>query len=175
MKPRALDLAAAVTGEAANELDSALKRIEHCLSQLTEDQLWWRPQDSMNSIANLILHLSGNVRQWITAGIGGAKDTRNRPKEFSEKGPIAKDELLRRLSLAVSEAIAALGRASEADLLECRRIQGFEVTGIEAVFGSVAHFRGHTQEIIHMTRCQLGDDYQFAFIPNTPEQGAPGE
>ena len=51
MKPRALNLAAAVTGETANELDSALKRIEHCLNQLTEDQLWWRPQESMNSIA----------------------------------------------------------------------------------------------------------------------------
>ena len=66
----------------------------------------------------------------------------------------------------------AIANASTADLVGRRRIQGFDVTGIGAVFHSVAHFRGHVQEIVHLTRSQLGDAYQFDFVPKTPEQGA---
>jgi hypothetical protein len=166
------ELAAAVGREAAKELASALAKIKHCLGQLTDEQVWWRSQPSLNSIGNLILHLCGNVRQWIVAGLGGAADVRDRPAEFSERGPMPKEELLRKLEAVVDEARVVLGRQTACQLLEVRRIQGFHVTGLAAVFDSVPHFRGHTQEIVHMTRLQLGDAYQFAWTPATPEQEA---
>src|SRR4029077_4440954 len=78
------EMAAAVGREAATELTSALAKIKHCLGQLTEEQVWWRSRPSLNSIGNLILHLCGNVRQWIVAGLGGAADSRDRPAEFAE-------------------------------------------------------------------------------------------
>jgi hypothetical protein len=81
--------------------------------------------------------------------------------------------LLRRLDAVTAEAVAVLGRLTARQLLDARRIQGFDVTGLAALFDSVPHFRGHTQEIVHMTRLQLGDAYQFAWTPATPEQGAP--
>jgi uncharacterized damage-inducible protein DinB len=167
------ELAATVGTEAANELASAQERIKHCLGQLTDEQVWWRSRPFLNSIGNLILHLCGNLRQWIVAGLGGVPDGRNRPAEFSERGPIPKDELLRRLDAVVDEARAALARQTARQLLEARRIQGFDVTGLKAIFSSVPHFRGHTQEIINMTRLQLSDAYQFAWAPATPEEGAP--
>jgi hypothetical protein len=173
MDPSAQEIATATTNAAAAELDSASKKIVHCLKQLTDEQVWWRPAPSMNSIGNLILHLCGNVRQWIIAGIGGAEDTRDRPKEFAERGPIARTELLRKLETTIAEASEKLTEASPADLVENRRIQGFDVTGISAIVQSVTHFQGHVQEIIHLTRSQLGDDYDFDFVPATPEQGAP--
>ena len=107
------ELAAAVGTAAAHELASALERIKHCLGQLNDEQVWWRSQPSLNSIGNLILHLCGNLRQWIVAGLGGAADVRNRPAEFAERGPIPKDELLRRLEAVVEEAKAILA--------DCRR------------------------------------------------------
>src|SRR5207253_3569392 len=82
---------------------SCVERIKHCLGQLDDDQLWWRPHDSQNSIANIILHLCGNLRQWIISGVGGAPDTRDRPKEFAERDPIAKEELIRRLEAVAAE------------------------------------------------------------------------
>ncbi len=167
------ELAAAVGTAAAHELTSALDRIKHCLSQLNDEQVWWRSQPSLNSIGNLILHLCGNVQQWIVSGIGGAKDIRNRPAEFDEPGPIPKGELMRRLETVVEEAKRSLAAVTAQRLVEVRRIQGFDATGLAAIFDSVPHFRGHTQEIIHMTRLQLGDRYKFAWIPSTPEQGAP--
>ena len=165
------DLAAAPT--AANELTSALGKIKHCLGQLTDEQVWWRPRPSLNSIGNLILHLCGNVRQWIVAGLGGGADVRDRHAEFSERGPIPRDELLRRLEAVVDESRAVLARQTARQLLEAWRIQGFDVTGLRASFDSVPHLRGHTQEIIGMTRLQPGDAYKFAWTPTTPEQGGP--
>jgi hypothetical protein len=167
------ELVAAVGDEAANELASALGKIKHCLGQLSDEHVWWRCKPERNSVGNLVLHLCGNVRQWIVSGLGGTADVRNRPAEFAELGPIPKEELLRRLDQVVEEAKVVLGRLTARRLVEGRRIQGFDVTGLTAIFDSVPHFRGHTQEIIHMTRSLLGDAYQFAWAPTTPEQGGP--
>jgi hypothetical protein len=172
MTPTIEELAAAVTQEAREELSAALEKIRHCLNQLSDEQVWWRQSESMNSIANLMLHLAGNLQQWIVSGIGGSKDTRHRPGEFAERGPIPKQQLLQRLEAAVAAAQSALAKASADELLRVRRIQGFQVTGLGAIFNSVPHFRGHTQEIIHMTRAQLGDRYRIAWSPATAEQGA---
>lgn len=156
--------------EARRRLATCHKRIVHCLNQLDDAQIWWRPKESMNSIANLVLHLCGNLEQWIVSGVGGAQDLRNRPMEFSERTPILKEQLNQRLSSTVSRADEVLAHVNDAKLLEPRRIQGFEETVLSAVFESLAHFNGHTQEIVYITRLQLGDAYRFAWIPSTPEQ-----
>jgi hypothetical protein len=167
------DLATAVGRELAEELSQAMTRIRHCLDQLTDEQIWQRTSQDRNSIGNLLLHLSGNVRQWIISGVGGAPDRRNRPAEFAHRDLVPMAQLLANLQATTAEAAAVLQRTAAPEWLRVRRVQGFEETGLGAAIGSVAHFRGHTQEIIHMTRDVLGERYQFAFVPKTPEQGAP--
>src|SRR5262245_14205809 len=108
MQPTTEQFAAAVADAASQALTDAVDPIKHCLGQLSDEQVWRRPSESMNSIGNLILHLCGNVRQWIVAGIGGEPDARQRPMEFAERGPIPKAELLRRLDEVVAEAKAVL-------------------------------------------------------------------
>jgi len=166
-------LSAAIAVEASDELEQALKRIEHCLKQLNDDQVWWRPDESQNSIGNLILHLCGNLRQWIVSGLGGAKDERNRPQEFSERGPVSKRELLASLKAVVRDSADALSKMTPEEWLRVRRIQGVDSTGLAAAFRAIPHFRGHTQEIIFRTRCLLGQKYEFFWTPKMPEQGAP--
>jgi hypothetical protein len=162
----------AYLAEAQRRLAAAHDRIRHCLGQLDDVQVWWRPHGSMNSIANLVLHLCGNLRQWIVSGVGGAVDARDRPQEFAERDPIPRDELRRRLAGVVDEANAILSRFDEGHLLDKRRIQGFDETVLSAVFDSLAHLSGHAQEIVYITRLQLRDAYVFAWTPSTPEQGA---
>ena len=172
MSSRDSSVTAAFGRECALELASATGVIQHCLKQLSEEQVWARPCDSMNSVGNLLLHLCGNVRQWIIAGVGGAEDTRERQKEFDERGPIPKADLLAKLEATVQEASAVCESTSEETLLEPKRIQGFESTGLGAILHSASHFRGHTQEIVHMSRTLLGKGYEFAFVPKSTEQGA---
>ncbi|MCA9192799.1 MAG: DUF1572 family protein [Planctomycetales bacterium] len=155
-----------------DELHSARAKIVHCLNQLSDNQIWWRPREDMNSIANLILHLSGNVRQWIVSGVGGTSDNRDRPREFSERSPLTRQELSLRLKATVQEASQVILTATQNRLEARLSIQGFAVSGVEAILHSIAHFRGHTQEIVHLTRLQLDSNYIFDFVPTTPEQGA---
>jgi hypothetical protein len=140
---------------------------------LTDEQLWWRPTEAMNSIGNLLLHLSGNVRQWLVSGLGQTPEKRNRPAEFSERRALPRRELWAGLEAAVAEAKLILVRQTAEDWLRVRRIQGFDVSGAGAAIDSVTHFCGHTQEIVHITRTLLGDRYRFAWQPESPEQGAP--
>jgi hypothetical protein len=160
---------------AAHEtLAKGLAKIEHCVGQLSDDQIWWRPRPEMNSIANLMLHLSGNIRQWIIAGVGGTKDVRNRPAEFADRSKRSKEEVLATLKSTANEALAVIARQTADDLVAPRRIQGFDINVTDAIFHSISHFRGHVQEIIHMTREQLGDAYRFDFVPKGPEQTSAG-
>ncbi|MDB5311213.1 MAG: DinB superfamily protein [Gemmataceae bacterium] len=144
------------------ELDAALGRIVHCAGQLTDEQVWWRPRADMNSIGNLILHLTGNVNQFFASGVGGAPDDRDRPGEFAARDPRPKSELVRGVTEAVDRAKAVLAGASADDLWRVRRVNNTDLTGLQAVVRSTAHFRGHTQEIIHLTRTLLGGAYRYA-------------
>ncbi len=167
------DDVAAIYVDAATEcLQSGLEKIKHCLGQLDDGQLWWRPHESMNSIGNLLLHLAGNLRQWLDAGVGGTKDTRDRPAEFAQRQPIPRDEILLPLEQTIADAVATMSKLGAKQLVQQRRIQGFDTSVLAAIFDSVAHFRGHVQEIIHMTRCLLGDRYRFHWRPASVEQGA---
>lgn len=159
--------------QAGRRLDASFSRIKHCVDQLDDTQVWWRPQESMNSIGNILLHLCGNLKQWIIAGVREEHDDRDRPREFSERGPIPKGELLGRLEKIVHEAHKVLAELPEDELLAMRRIQGFDEPVLAALVDSLSHLAGHTQEIIYITRLQLGDKYRFAWVPATPEQGAP--
>ena len=159
--------------ESREQLRKAADIIRHCVGQMTDEQLSWRPNETMSSVGNLVLHLCGNVRQWIISGVGGDPDVRDRPSEFAECGPFHRDDLLRRLDELVEQADTVLRSVEPARLMESRRIQGFDTTGLSAIFDSVAHFKGHTQEIVHLTRWQLGESYRFQWVPSTPEEGAP--
>lgn len=157
---------------AGSQLEKLTETIDHCLNQLTESQLWWTPTPSQNSIGILIRHLCGNLRQWVISGAGGALDIRDRPAEFADPEQQSKQELQTHLHACVEEAVSVLTDTDEEELLSARRIQGFDTNVLTAIFDSVAHFQGHTQEIISLTRQQLGEAYRFSFIPATPEEGA---
>jgi Protein of unknown function (DUF1572) len=156
------ELRNALNNALCDELAAALGRIAHCVGQLTDDQVWSRPAPPMNSIGNLMLHLAGNVRQLIAAGVGGEPDIRDRQSEFDARGPIPADELLGKLLLIVKRAREVIVSASDESLRAMIPIKRYDLNGIEAIIRCIAHFRGHTQEIIHMTRMFLGEKYEFA-------------
>jgi hypothetical protein len=161
-------------GAMRETLLEGMRKIEHCVGQLSDEQVWWRPRGEMNSIANLMLHLSGNLRQWIVSGVGGAEDVRNRPTEFSDRSGRRKEEVVGILKKTVAEADGVLGKLTPLQFVSARRIQGHDETVISAIAHTIPHFRGHVQEIIHMTREQIGEKYRFDFVPRGKEQESAG-
>jgi len=156
------ELREALNNALCDELAAALGRIAHCVGQLSDEQVWSRPAPAMNSIGNLMLHLAGNVRQLIVAGVGDDPDIRDRQTEFDARGPIPADELLGNLLLTVKKAREAIVSVPDERLLTMIPIKRYDLNGIEAIVRSVSHFSGHAQEIIHMTRMILAEKYEFA-------------
>lgn len=132
-----------------------------CLARLTEEDIWWRPNAGSNSAGNLILHLCGNVRQWVMHGLAGRPDVRARDAEFAASGPLPKAELLQQLEATLAEAEAVLQQLAAADLAQPRRIQGFDQTGLSAIFHVVEHFSYHTGQIVYLTKLRTGVDLKF--------------
>lgn len=154
--------------DAKGTLRGCLERIDHCVKQLSEEQVWWRPNPKMNAIGNLILHLAGNLGQWIVSGVGGKPDHRQRQAEFDQRDPIPKAELMSRLSKVIGEAEEAVQKQTDAELLRVRPVQHYQTTGLTAIFHAVCHLEGHAQEIIYITRMILGEKYKFLWEPKKP-------
>jgi uncharacterized damage-inducible protein DinB len=150
-----------------------LPRLIRCLKLLSGKDIWSRRNAASNSVGNLVLHLSGNVRQWIISGLGQAPDTRDRDREFAERGPLPGRSLIALLRGTVQEACTVLERASEDSLLRTYDIQGFHVSGLYAVSHVVEHFAYHTGQIIFVTKCKLGKDLHFTRLPGDKQNRAP--
>ncbi|MCY4584683.1 MAG: DUF1572 family protein, partial [Bryobacterales bacterium] len=131
-----------------HQLRERLRRIELCIDKLSDGQLWTRNHEKENAVGNLILHLAGNIRQWIVSGVGGETDARDRDSEFSRREPLDRGELILRLRQAIEQADRVLASVTTAQLARKRKIQVYEVTGLHAVYHAVEHFAEHTGQII---------------------------
>ncbi len=136
-------------------------KIRLALQALPPEQLWWRPNASSNSAGNLVLHLAGNVRQWIVSGVGGAPDVRQRDLEFSTRDGLPLEALLELLDSACADATAVLARLDAASLAESRVIQGRDTSVFSAVYHVVEHFSGHTGQIILLAKSFTPASVQF--------------
>ena len=136
-------------------------KIRQCVAALPQEELWRRSNESSNSVGNLLLHLAGNIRQWIVGGVGGTPVQRDRPAEFAARdGPDART-LLESLESAVSDAAAVIARLSERDLVRSCTIQGRETTVLAAIYHVVEHFAMHTGQIVLITKERAPESIRF--------------
>lgn len=143
-----------------------LPKIRRCLSAMSEDDVWWRPNGTSNSVGNLVLHLAGNVRQWIVSGVGGRPDIRERAKEFSADGEGESSHwdrasLVAYLEETLADVDRVLAELLPDDLLRRTVIQGTDVTYLEALFHAVEHFSMHTGQIIYVAKLRTRADLRF--------------
>ncbi|MGA3344579.1 MAG: DUF1572 family protein [Terracidiphilus sp.] len=136
-------------------------RLWGCVESLSESQVWWRPNEASNSIGNLILHLNGNVRQWLVDSFNHQEDRRDRPAEFAAEGGLAVSALLEKLNATMQDASEVLARLTEGDLLAPYEIQGYHVTGLYAVYQVVEHFGMHYGQILYIAKNLSGKDLGF--------------
>jgi uncharacterized damage-inducible protein DinB len=144
-------------------------RIEDCLGRLTDDQIWLRSHESQNSVGNLVLHLCGNVTQWILCGVGGQIDHRDRDSEFNARGGVSGADLAARLKQIIAEATDVIRELTPEQLVQPKSIQKYEVTAMEGVYHVVEHFAQHTAQIIFATKLLTGQDLGYYKHLNKPK------
>lgn len=145
----------------SKKLTQLAGRVEDCLGRLGDERIWARGGQNENAAGNLVLHLCGNLRQWIISGAGGAPDIRDRDAEFAARAGQSASELAARLRGTVEKAVAVLEQLPPARLAGRVGIQGYEVTVLEAIYSSVEHFGQHTGQIILLTKALSGEDLGY--------------
>lgn len=153
--------------DARSQLEKYTPLIVRCLQLLSEKEIWWRPSDASNAAGNIVMHLCGNVRQWIVSGLGGAPDLRERDKEFSERGPVPRRVLISQLKRTVKEACQTIDSVTAKTLSREFDIQGFRVSVLAAIAHVCEHFAYHTGQVIYLTKLKLGRDLRFTRLPSS--------
>jgi len=137
------------------------ERIKKCLAMLSEEEVWKKPNPSSNSVGNLILHLCGNIRQWIISSLGNIKDNRKRDMEFSATGGFSKSALQEKILSTVEEANDTLKGLKKEDLLATKSVQGYDLSGIGIVIHVVEHYSYHAAQIAFWTKLLKDKDLGF--------------
>jgi uncharacterized damage-inducible protein DinB len=132
--------------------------LKTCLGKLSDEQVWERHGAHENAVGNLVLHLCGNMRQWIMHGCGGASDVRVRDKEFSAGSGLTAAQLSELFQATVTEARAVIDSLPPARLVERTTPQGRDVSVLEAIYQVVGHVQQHVGQIILLTKQMTGRD-----------------
>lgn len=141
--------------------EECVPRIKNCLERLPDEKVWWRPNTSSNSIGNLVLHLCGNVRQWIISGVGEETDVRRRSEEFDERGPVAREKLLALLDALEPDVRRVLAKVDPEDLMTVKPVQVYEHTVLTMLVHVTEHFSYHTGQIAWITKMLKDEDLGF--------------
>jgi uncharacterized damage-inducible protein DinB len=139
-------------------LESMTGNLGVCLSRLTDAQIWDKNGDHENAVGNLVLHLRGNMRQWVIAGVGGSLDVRDRDAEFSADGGMGAEELMGKFALTVAEARGVIASLPAERLTDRINPQHGEVSVLDAIYHVVGHVQQHMGQIILLTKQKTGQD-----------------
>ncbi len=137
------------------------KRIIACLDMLDESQIWLKPNTALNSMGNLVLHLCGNITQYIISTLGGAPDHRNRDSEFAAVGGKTKAELKSAFNNVIEQSIQCINNADDADLSKIKKVQVYDLTGVGIIIHVTEHLSYHTGQIAFLTKLLLEKDLGF--------------
>jgi len=136
-------------------------RIVKCLTYLSEEEVWQRPNTNTVSIGNLVLHLGGNVRQWICAGLGGQEDVRKRDLEFSTEGGVRKVELMEGIKRAIIDAQEVVENLEAEDLAKSYPVQVYNESGLSILVHVIEHFSYHIGQITYAVKSFKDVDTQY--------------
>jgi uncharacterized protein DUF1572 len=158
--------------ESRNRASKARERINFCLGQVENDDIWWTPGEGSNSIGVILQHLMGNLRQWIISGVGGEPDVRDRPREFRVEEKTPKAVLQEQFNNILDQVDRTYSRMDPLQLLKRRKIQGFDESVLSAIYQTMTHLELHAGQITYITKMKKGNAYEVSWKPVTKEQGA---
>ena len=142
-------------------ITESVPRIKKCLAQLSQEEIWHRPNENVVSVGNLVLHLCGNLRQWVLSGLGNHPDRRQRDTEFAQTEPISADELIQQLDTLMQEVEQVLDQLTPLGLVTTRPVQAYQETGLAILMHITEHFSYHTGQITYYVKTRKNVDLQY--------------
>jgi uncharacterized damage-inducible protein DinB len=142
-------------------LEENFPRVIKCLNMLNEKQIWWRPNEQSNSVGNLILHLCGNLNQWVLNSIGNIAFKRQRQAEFDARETMTKSQLLDLLLNTKQEIHDCIKNITLEELLRTRPVQIYEEKGTTILIHVTEHFSYHTGQIAYITKWLINQQTNF--------------
>jgi hypothetical protein len=150
----------------SDKMQSLHSDIAACLGKLTEEQIWKRGGPHENSIGNLLLHLEGNIRQWILHGIDNQPDVRRRDDEFTLTPSIHSSAAFTNLTATINESrqvIATLPPARLTEIVDPQPTGTWRHTTIlVAIYKVVSHLEYHVGQIVLLTKQLYGTDLDLS-------------
>ncbi|HWO02600.1 MAG TPA: DinB family protein [Blastocatellia bacterium] len=127
-------------------------QIRSCVEELSEEQLWWRPNEQANSVGNLVLHMSGSMRHYLSNRVGGIQYERDRPAEFAERGPVPKQQLLETFDETIRQAAQILDSFDTSRFLDATDEPNYVPTVFDLIFNIAIHLATHAGQIVYVTK-----------------------
>jgi len=149
------------TNTAIQYINENTVKLKACLDELEETDTWRRPNEHSNSVGNLLLHLSGNIRQWVISSLGNSGDNRQRETEFAADGGYTRSELKEKLFSTIEEAKAIIKNITLPEILKKRKVQAYYCSGIHIILHVTEHYSYHTGQIIFWTKLLKNKDLGF--------------
>ena len=147
--------------QSIKRINQSTDKITTCMRELDEKDVWFSPNEHLNSIGNLILHLCGNIRQHVISALGGVMDIREREFEFSARKDFTNVELIKKLQETASQAVDIIQNLQREDLLRKRMAQGASYSGVDSIIHVTEHYSYHTGQIILLTKLYKNIDMAF--------------
>src|SRR4030095_12709585 len=127
-------------------------QVRSSIETLTDEQLWWRPNEHANSVGNLVLHVSGSMRHYLARGVGGFEYDRDRPAEFAERGPVPREQLLATLNQVISQAEKVFDSFDTSRFLSRSEEPDYVPTIFDVIFNVAIHLATHTGQIVYIAK-----------------------
>lgn len=160
-KNECMDISLDFKKQSIYRIKESHQRIIACIDLLDESQIWLKPNSALNSMGNLVLHLCGNITQYILSTLGGAADDRNRDAEFAAVGGKTKEELKTLFNFVIEKSIDTIYKCSDEELTISKKVQVYELTGVGIIIHVTEHLSYHTGQIAFLTKLLLEKDLGF--------------
>lgn len=161
LKSKAINLNQEIIDQHLLRLAESEERILKCLELLSHEQIWERPNERTNSVGNLVLHLIGNLSQYVLSSLGGEIDNRSRDREFELSSKVSKADLISQFSSCLQACKGVIHQLSSSELERVRRVQAFKLSGLGILVHIVEHTSYHTGQIALLTKVKLNRDLEF--------------
>ena len=133
-------------------LDDFPAQIGECLDLMTDDDVWWRPNETANALGNLVLHLAGSNRYYIAYAIGGREIERDRDAEFAARRNPGRLEVVKLWDETVRISREVLESLDPTRLMETTDRTGKSTTIAALLLHASHHTAVHLGQIVWITK-----------------------